>query len=52
MKEKLSYAEKYLLKIRDEDYERNEWLFKNRNNFIVKKLMNYYWYLKESYYRN
>lgn len=52
MKDELTYPEKYLLRVRDEDYERNEWLFKNRNNFIVKKIMNYYWYLKETYYHN
>ena len=36
-KNQLSKAESYLLKVREEDSDRNEWLFKNRNNFFVKK---------------
>lgn len=44
-KKKLSLPELYLLKARDKDPTRNEWLFRNRNNFIVKKLMNFYWSL-------
>ena len=47
LKEKFSVAEKYLLKIRDEDPDRNEWLFKHRNNFFVKKTMNFIWNLKK-----
>ena len=47
LKEKFSVAEKYLLKIRDEDPDRNEWLFKHRNNFFVKKTMNLIWNLKK-----
>ncbi len=43
VKKDLIDSEKYLLKIRDEDPSRNEWMFKNRNNFFVKKLMNLYW---------
>ena len=42
-KNQLSKAESYLLKVREEDTDRNEWLFKNRNNFFVKKMMNFYW---------
>ena len=42
-KNQLSKAESYLLKVREEDSDRNEWLFKNRNNFFVKKMMNFYW---------
>ena len=42
-KNQLSKAEAYLLKVREEDTDRNEWLFKNRNNFFVKKMMNFYW---------
>ena len=41
--EKLSEAEKYLLKIRKEDPERNDFLFKYRNNFLVKNYMNFIW---------
>ena len=33
-------AELYLLKARDSDPERNDWLFKHRNNFFVKKGLN------------
>ena len=46
LKEKLSRAESYLLKIRDEDPSRNDWLFKYRNNFLVKRFMNFYWNLR------
>ena len=42
-KKRLNKAESYLLKIREEDVDRNEWLFKNRNNFFIKKMMNFYW---------
>ena len=42
-KKRLNTAESYLLKIREEDVDRNEWLFKNRNNFFIKKMMNFYW---------
>ena len=45
-KEKLSKAESYLLKIRDIDPARNDWFFKHRNNFFVKRLMNFYWNLQ------
>lgn len=45
LKNDFSTAEKYLLKIRDEDPDRNEWLFKNRNNFFIKKGMNLFWKL-------
>ena len=38
LKDKLTEAEAYLLKARDEDPDRNEWLFKNRNNFLVIKV--------------
>ena len=43
LKNDFSDAEKYLLKIRDEDPNQNEWLFKHRNNFFVKKMMNFVW---------
>ena len=43
LKNSFSDAEKYLLKIRDEDPNQNEWLFKHRNNFFVKKMMNFVW---------
>ena len=46
LKKKLSKPEKYLLKILDEDPERNNFLFTKRNNFFVKKIMNLYWNLK------
>lgn len=42
-KKKMNKAESYLLKIREEDVNRNEWLFRNRNNFFIKKMMNFYW---------
>ena len=42
-KKRLNKAEAYLLKTREEDKNRNEWLFKNRNNFFIKKMMNFYW---------
>ena len=42
-KKKLSEAESYLLKVRDNDPSRNDWFFKHRNNFFVKRLMNFYW---------
>ena len=45
-KEKLSKAESYLLKIRDNDPARNDWFFKHRNNFFVNRLMNFYWNLQ------
>tara|TARA_B100000959_G_C14876253_1_gene580540 strand:- start:264 stop:1205 length:942 start_codon:yes stop_codon:yes gene_type:complete len=46
LKYNLTPAESYLLKVRDEDPSRNDWLFYHRNNFFVKKLMNFYWNLK------
>ena len=49
MKNQLNSAEKYLLKIRNEDPDRNEWLFERRNNYIVKKFMSFYWKLIESF---
>mgnify|MGYP001235794721 FL=1 len=42
-KNKFSEAEKYLLKIRKKDPDRNEWLFQKRNNFFIKKFINIYW---------
>ena len=45
-KNKLSNAEKYLLKVHDEDPLRNDFLFKKRNNFFIKKFMKLYWDLK------
>ena len=46
LKKNLSLAESYLLKVRDEDPSRNDWLFDRRNNFLVKKFMNFYWNLQ------
>ena len=46
LKNNFSMAEKYLLKIRPEDRERNEFLFKHRNNFFIKKIMNVIWNIK------
>ena len=43
VRNKLSYAELYLLKARDEDKDRNEFLFKYRNNSIVKKIFQILW---------
>ena len=43
VRNKLSYAELYLLKARDEDKDRNEFLFKYRNNHIVKKISQILW---------
>jgi len=45
-KNKLSNAEKYLLKVHDEDPLRNDFLFKRRNNFFIKKFMKLYWDLR------
>ena len=41
--DKLSSKQVYLLKVRDVDIERNDWAFKHRNNFFIKKLFNYLW---------
>lgn len=46
--EQLSEAERYLLKIRDEDPNRNEWLFRNRNNWLVKRMTQAYWKFLDS----
>ena len=42
----LSPEEAFLLKVRDEDPERNDWAYKNRNNFFVKKFYNILWSFK------
>lgn len=42
----LSPEEAYLLKVRNEDSERNDWAYKNRNNFFVKKFYNILWSFK------
>ena len=42
-KKEMSEAELFLLKARKEDKPRNEFLFKYRNNPIIKKICNAYW---------
>jgi len=46
VRKELSEAELYLLKARSTDPSRNDWLFKHRNNFFVKKALNFYWGLR------
>lgn len=41
-KDKFNEAELYLLNARDQDPTRNDWLFKKRNNIIVKNLLKFY----------
>ena len=45
--EGLNEAEKYLLKIRPEDPSQMEWLFKRRNNKLVKVMSNFLWNLRD-----
>ena len=42
LKMSMSEAELYLLKARSIDPVRNDWLFKHRNNFFIKNLLNIY----------
>ena len=48
MVSQLSEAESYLLKVRTEDPNRNEWLFRNRNRWIIKKMTRAYWQYLDS----
>ncbi len=41
-KESFNEAELYLLKARHKDKSRNDWIFKNRNNFLIKNAMKFY----------
>ena len=43
LKNEMSEAELYLLKARKIDPSRNDWLFKHRNNILIKTLLNLYW---------
>jgi len=43
VRNELSYAELYLLKARDEDKSRKEFLFRHRNNPIIKKMFQILW---------
>ena len=43
LKNSFSEDEKYLLKIRDIDKDRNEFLFRYRNNFLVKRITDFIW---------
>jgi hypothetical protein len=46
LKNEMSEAELYLLKARKIDPNRNDWLFKHRNNILIKNLLNLYWNLR------
>ena len=46
--DQLNEAESYLLKVRTEDPNRNEWLFRNRNRWLIKKMTRVYWQYLDS----
>jgi ectoine hydroxylase-related dioxygenase (phytanoyl-CoA dioxygenase family) len=46
----LNDSEKYLLKVRPEDGFQSEWLFKRRNQWLIKKLAERWWVFKDKKY--
>ena len=43
----LSDAEKYLLKVRPEDVMQPEWLFRRRNNWLIKRMASAIWSIRD-----